>query len=133
MYVFSSFHFLALYESKQRRETGRKHCAWQYLLVFIVLSFPLACMCNMNPSLRLYRRILKLHKNLPLTSKALGDQYLKDEFRRHKNATQEQITEFIQEWKVGRLQSVLHINLSVKFVSYKHDVCRYFGQNKTRK
>lgn len=55
----------------------------------------------MNPALRLYRRILKLHKNLPLTSKALGDQYLKDEFRRHKNATQEQITEFIQEWKVS--------------------------------
>lgn len=55
----------------------------------------------MNPSLRLYRRILKLHKNLPLIPKALGDQYLRDEFRRHKNATQEQITEFIQEWKVG--------------------------------
>lgn len=55
----------------------------------------------MNPALRLYRRILKLHKNLPLTSKALGDQYLKDEFRRHKNATQEQMTEFIQEWKVS--------------------------------
>ncbi|KAL9967175.1 hypothetical protein ACROYT_G025351 [Oculina patagonica] len=54
----------------------------------------------MNPALRLYRRILKLHRNLPLTSKALGDQYLKDEFRRHKNATQEQRTEFIQEWKM---------------------------------
>lgn len=56
----------------------------------------------MNTSLRLYRRILKLHKNLPLIPKALGDQYLRDEFRRHKNATQEQITEFIQEWKVGK-------------------------------
>lgn len=54
----------------------------------------------MNASLRLYRRILKLHRNLPLTAKALGDQYLKDEFRRHKNATREQLTEFIQEWKV---------------------------------
>lgn len=54
----------------------------------------------MNTSLRLYRRILKLHKNLPLIPKALGDQYLRDEFRRHKNATQEQITEFIQEWKM---------------------------------
>lgn len=54
----------------------------------------------MNASLRLYRRILKLHRTLPLTAKALGDQYLKDEFRRHKNATQEQLTEFIQEWKM---------------------------------
>lgn len=54
----------------------------------------------MYASLRLYRRILKLHRNLPLTAKALGDQYLKDEFRRHKNATREQLTEFIQEWKM---------------------------------
>lgn len=54
----------------------------------------------MNSAIRLYRRILRLHKNLPLTSKALGDQYLKDEFRRHKNARTDQIAEFIQEWKI---------------------------------
>lgn len=65
-----------------------------------LLLFVYPCLCNMNTSLRLYRRILKLHKNLPPIPKALGDQYLRDEFRRHKNATQEQITEFIQEWKV---------------------------------
>lgn len=55
----------------------------------------------MNSTVRLYRRILKLHRKLPLASRALGDQYLKDEFRRHKNATREQLAEFIQEWKVG--------------------------------
>jgi len=54
----------------------------------------------MNSAVKLYRRILKLHKKLPLTAKALGDQYLKDEFRRHKNATGEQVAEFIQEWKI---------------------------------
>lgn len=54
----------------------------------------------MNSTVKLYRRILKLHKNLPIISKALGDQYLKDEFRRHKNATPEQVSEFIQEWKI---------------------------------
>ncbi|CAH3154257.1 unnamed protein product [Porites lobata] len=54
----------------------------------------------MNSTVRLYRRILKLHRKLPLASRALGDQYLKDEFRRHKNATREQLAEFIQEWKI---------------------------------
>lgn len=54
----------------------------------------------MNSALRLYRRVLKLHKHLPLTSKALGDQYVKNEFRRHKNANPDQITKFIQEWKI---------------------------------
>ncbi|XP_006911990.1 succinate dehydrogenase assembly factor 3, mitochondrial isoform X2 [Pteropus alecto] len=32
----------------------------------------------------LYRRILLLHRLLPPDLKALGDQYVKDEFRRHK-------------------------------------------------
>jgi len=68
----------------------------------------------MNPSLRLYRRILKLHNNLPLIPKALGDQYVRDEFRRHKNATQEQITEFIQEWKVGVLKCTMFAVTLVK-------------------
>ncbi|XP_032944835.1 succinate dehydrogenase assembly factor 3, mitochondrial isoform X2 [Rhinolophus ferrumequinum] len=34
----------------------------------------------------LYRRILLLHRVLPPDLKALGDQYVKDEFRKHKTA-----------------------------------------------
>jgi len=49
----------------------------------------------------LYRRILNLHRGLPITLKALGDQYVKDEFKRHRNSTIEQAQEFIQEWKVS--------------------------------
>ncbi|EDO42461.1 predicted protein [Nematostella vectensis] len=48
----------------------------------------------------LYRRVLKLHRKLPLEIKALGDQYAKDEFRRHKKASQEQAVRFMQEWKI---------------------------------
>ena len=49
----------------------------------------------------LYRRILTLHRGLPLTLRALGDQYVKDEFRRHKDVTKEQATDFLQHWKVS--------------------------------
>lgn len=49
----------------------------------------------------LYRRILSLHRGLPLTLRAMGDQYVKDEFRRHKDVTMEQGAEFLQEWKVS--------------------------------
>ena len=49
---------------------------------------------------RLYRRVLTLHRRLPLEQKALGDQYAKDEFRRNKNASIEQAAEFLNEWKV---------------------------------
>ena len=34
----------------------------------------------------LYKAILKLHRGLPLPMQALGDQYVKEEFRRHKEA-----------------------------------------------
>ncbi|XP_020640888.1 succinate dehydrogenase assembly factor 3, mitochondrial [Pogona vitticeps] len=47
----------------------------------------------------LYRRILQLHRALPLELKALGDQYVKDEFRRHKTVGPEEAQYFLQEWE----------------------------------
>ncbi|KAK8384019.1 hypothetical protein O3P69_016037 [Scylla paramamosain] len=46
----------------------------------------------------LYKTILKLHRGLPLELRALGDQYTKDEFRRHKEASVEQSQAFMMEW-----------------------------------
>ncbi|XP_005388133.1 PREDICTED: succinate dehydrogenase assembly factor 3, mitochondrial [Chinchilla lanigera] len=48
----------------------------------------------------LYRRILHLHRLLPLDLKALGDQYVKEEFRRHKTVGSEDAQRFLQEWEV---------------------------------
>ncbi|KAF7223329.1 succinate dehydrogenase assembly factor 3, mitochondrial [Nothobranchius furzeri] len=48
---------------------------------------------------RLYKRILVLHRFLPLHLRALGDQYVKDEFRRHKEATAEEADSFMTEWQ----------------------------------
>ncbi|XP_075443403.1 succinate dehydrogenase assembly factor 3, mitochondrial isoform X1 [Ascaphus truei] len=47
----------------------------------------------------LYRKILLLHRTLPLHLKALGDQYVKDEFRRHKNASSGEAKLFMEEWE----------------------------------
>ncbi|KAF6086775.1 succinate dehydrogenase complex assembly factor 3 [Phyllostomus discolor] len=47
----------------------------------------------------LYRRILLLHRVLPPDLKALGDQYVKDEFRRHKTVGSEEARRFLQEWE----------------------------------
>ncbi|XP_042187732.1 succinate dehydrogenase assembly factor 3, mitochondrial [Callorhinchus milii] len=46
----------------------------------------------------LYRRILLLHRLLPPDLRALGDQYVRDEFRRNKTAEQQESERFIQEW-----------------------------------
>ncbi|XP_048367874.1 succinate dehydrogenase assembly factor 3, mitochondrial [Sphaerodactylus townsendi] len=47
----------------------------------------------------LYRIILRLHRALPLELKTLGDQYVKDEFRRHKSVGSAEAQCFLQEWE----------------------------------
>ncbi|CEF64223.1 Protein ACN9 homolog, mitochondrial [Strongyloides ratti] len=54
-----------------------------------------------NPTkfpLILYKRILRLHYGLPSELKILGDGYVKEEFRRHKDATPEHSLLFLKEW-----------------------------------
>ncbi|XP_036372194.1 succinate dehydrogenase assembly factor 3, mitochondrial [Megalops cyprinoides] len=50
----------------------------------------------------LYKRILLLHRFMPLDLRALGDQYVKDEFRRHKSASPEEVKGFMAEWEKYR-------------------------------
>ncbi|XP_053266005.1 succinate dehydrogenase assembly factor 3, mitochondrial [Podarcis raffonei] len=47
----------------------------------------------------LYRKILQLHRALPLELKTLGDQYVKDEFRRHRSVGPEEAQCFLREWE----------------------------------
>ena len=63
----------------------------------------------------LYKRILVLHRFLPIDLRALGDQYVKDEFRRNKSASPEEVTSFIIEWEVNRyiFNTVANINCRV--------------------
>mmetsp|Transcript_11004 Transcript_11004/g.16016 ORF Transcript_11004/g.16016 Transcript_11004/m.16016 type:complete len:129 (-) Transcript_11004:575-961(-) len=49
--------------------------------------------------LPLYRSILRAHKHLPSEMRALGDVYVKTEFRQHQNVTKEdQLTQFHDAW-----------------------------------
>ncbi|XP_007558520.1 succinate dehydrogenase assembly factor 3, mitochondrial [Poecilia latipinna] len=47
----------------------------------------------------LYKRILVLHRFLPIHLRALGDQYVKEEFRRHKSAAPDEVKSFLTEWE----------------------------------
>ncbi|KAG7265347.1 hypothetical protein CRUP_027072 [Coryphaenoides rupestris] len=47
----------------------------------------------------LYKRILLLHRFLPIDLRALGDQYVKDEFRRHKTVPLREGAAFVAEWE----------------------------------
>ena len=62
----------------------------------------------------LYKTILKLHRGLPLELKALGDQYVKDEFKRHKTAEAQFVPVFVKEWTVRTFFIFHHLWFSVK-------------------
>ena len=50
-------------------------------------------------ALLLYRNILREHRNrLPATMRALGDDYIKKEFRLHKAAKEEHVKVFMSSW-----------------------------------
>jgi hypothetical protein len=51
-----------------------------------------------RPPLKLYRQILRLHRRLPPAMRALGDDYAKSEFRRHRAAEAQYLPAFFAEW-----------------------------------
>ncbi|KAH9481808.1 Succinate dehydrogenase assembly factor 3, mitochondrial [Psilocybe cubensis] len=53
------------------------------------------------PPIPLYRRLLRSHRNLPSDMRSLGDDYVKSEFRRHKEVTNPvHIMGFLSQWKM---------------------------------
>lgn len=46
----------------------------------------------------LYKSCLKLHRGLPVHLKAIGDTYVRDEFKRHMKADQQQVQLFMEAW-----------------------------------
>ncbi len=56
-------------------------------------------------ALSIFRQILRIHReNLPPPMRALGDNYVRDEMRRHKDAqtSKAQWQTFVKEWKMYR-------------------------------
>uniref|UniRef100_A0A1B6CLA6 Succinate dehydrogenase assembly factor 3 n=1 Tax=Clastoptera arizonana TaxID=38151 RepID=A0A1B6CLA6_9HEMI len=46
----------------------------------------------------LYKVILRLHRGLPKALQSLGDNYVRDEFKRHKNCNLAEAQQFMVEW-----------------------------------
>ncbi|CAK1588457.1 unnamed protein product [Parnassius mnemosyne] len=47
---------------------------------------------------RLYKLILRVHRGLPAELRILGDNYARDEFKRHKNCNSDEACIFLNEW-----------------------------------
>ncbi|KAK6028832.1 ACN9 family protein, partial [Ostertagia ostertagi] len=51
-----------------------------------------------NRAVEVISSSLRLHCGLPAPARLMGDSYVKDEFRRHKDASPEYTTIFLNEW-----------------------------------
>lgn len=64
----------------------------------------------------LYKTILRLHRGLPKELQELGQQYVRDEFHRHKNCNPKETQTFMFEWTV-----------CINIIFYLHnDNCLYY-------
>ncbi|CAL7950632.1 unnamed protein product [Xylocopa violacea] len=60
----------------------------------------------------LYKTILRLHRGLPTEIQVLGTEYVRDEFRRHKNCDEATAIIFLNEW--AQYAIMLHKQLGLK-------------------
>lgn len=75
--------------------------------------------------LRLYKTILRLHRSLPDELRELGNQYVREEFRRHKTAEPQYVTNFMVEWSVS-VGGELQWPLDESNIRRRYDVSLFF-------
>lgn len=52
--------------------------------------------------LKLYKTLFRLHRGLPLDLRSIGDAYVREEFKRHREAEVGHSRVFMQEWTVQK-------------------------------
>ncbi|XP_055598090.1 succinate dehydrogenase assembly factor 3, mitochondrial [Uranotaenia lowii] len=62
----------------------------------------------------LYKTILRLHRGLPEALQPLGNQYVRDEFRRHKTCGEPEAKLFMHEWTDYAIQLANQLGLKGK-------------------
>ncbi|OCT75705.1 hypothetical protein XELAEV_18030889mg [Xenopus laevis] len=76
----------------------------------------------------LYKRILVLHHMLPLHFKALGDQYVKDQFRKHKyEGMGEILFHCARKEMLSELQEHLKTTISSNIAPFIYRICQSYA------
>lgn len=66
----------------------------------------------------LYKTILRLHRGLPADVRPLGDGYVRDEFRRHKECVESEAIVFLHEWTVSESRAPTAARLCSRGVTW---------------
>ena len=72
-----------------------------FVFFFLETKMVLGNLTHVQKVRLLYKSCLKLHRGLPLHLKAIGDTYVRDEFRRHVKADEQQVQLFMEAWAVS--------------------------------
>ena len=78
-----------------------------FVFFFLETKMVLGNLTHVQKVRLLYKSCLKLHRGLPLHLKAIGDTYVRDEFRRHVKADQQQVQLFMEAWAVSLDKNIL--------------------------
>lgn len=71
-------------------------------IVWLYRSTQMASRTHVQRVRTLYKTILRLHRGLPAEIQPLGNNYVRDEFKRHKNCVESEAIIFLHEWTVSR-------------------------------
>jgi len=64
----------------------------------------------------LYKSLFRLHRGLPEELRAIGDAYAREEFKRHREASEAHARAFMQEWTVKKTSH--HLSISTYLSAY---------------
>jgi len=66
----------------------------------------------------LYKRIFRLHRGLPADFRVLGDNYCRDEFKRHKEVGKAEADVFLHEWTSYAITLAKQLSKRTAFQSF---------------
>jgi len=70
----------------------------------------------------LYKRIFRLHRGLPSDFKSLGDNYCRDEFKRHRACSKAEADVFLKEWTSYAITLAKQLSKRTAFQSFGVDL-----------
>lgn len=82
---------------------------------------------HMQSVKRLYKIIFQLHRSLPPEMRDIGNTYVRNEFKLHKNASPEQAKVFITEWGVSLDFIFLIIYIQSQFTYINSNLFLFFN------
>jgi len=85
---------------RRHQDTFHLCCNWKNC-IYSMTIMSASCSLHRRQVMALYRRLLSLHRRLPPDFANVGTQFVRSEFKRHKDSKAEYVGKCMQEWTVS--------------------------------